>query len=364
MKRDCKRWVVPVFVMLLGAGGLGLMPAAFAAAAAPPAPTATSAAPAGGALTDAQHYALGEVQFNKKWVPIDTLFKDYQAARRPLKDLSDQGEAPRRTPDQVSEALNRAKVESSAQEKDVRAELNKARDVQIQTSRVLAVPPPQKPAPQPFPPEPPATGTVSYYNRVTNTTRTIDYAPIHAAWERQRDAIAKTNQEVKDAYNKALAEHEQKHNEAQQKRDAATATIKECGEKLAQIAADLKTKQREIQAGAVPSAEEPQKLDPQLADLRLKIEAMTTALGRAPEDLRLKHGILEWKGVFYSPDEIRQLVSDLEADAAKAQEKAKADAADAHLPTPETWRYAQQEDMDALKGLLDKAKAAAPGAAS
>jgi hypothetical protein len=34
------------------------------------------------------------------------------------------------------------------------------------------------------------------------------------------------------------------------------------------------------------------------------------------------------------------------------------------LTLPETWRYAQQGDLDALKGLLDKAKAAAPGAAS
>jgi hypothetical protein len=349
--------------MLLGATGPGLAPLAFAAAAAPPAPTATSAVPAGGALTDAQHYAQGELPFNNKWVPIDTLFKDYQAARQQLKDLGDQAEAARRTPEQASDALNRAKVESAAEENLIRQEIAKARSIQIKTSKVLAEPPPQKPVPKPLPPEPTGTGTWTNNNN-NNNNWNIDYGRLHAGWEKRRDEIVKTNKEAEDAYNKALAKHQQKHDEAQQQRDAATATIKDCADKLAKIAADLKAKQQEIQAGAATSAEEPQKLDQQVADLRPKIEAMTTALGLAPEDLRLKHGILAWKGVFYSPDEIRKLVSALEADAAKAKEKAKADAAAANMPTPETWRYAQQGDMDALKGLLDKAKAAAPDAAS
>ena len=359
MKRDCKRWVVPVFVMLLGAGGFGLMPTAFAAAAAPPAPTATSAAPAGGSLSETQHYALGDVQFNNKWVPIDTFFKDYQAARQQLKDLSAQTEAARRNPEQVSDALNRAKVESNAQEKDVRAELNKARGILVQTSKVLAVPPPRKPVPQPIPREP--TGNSTWAN---NNNVFIDWGRLHANWEKRRDEITKANKDAEDAYNKALSEYQQKHDEAQKQRDAATATIKDCADKLAKIAADLKAKQQEIQAGTATSAEETKKLDPQVADLRSKIEAMTTALRLAPEDLRLKHGILAWKGVFYSPDEIRKLVSDLEADAAKAKEKAKADAAAANLTLPDAWRPSQQGDMDTLKGLLDKAKAAATGAAS
>jgi len=358
MMRQCRRWTVLVFVMLLGATGLGPAPSALAAAAAPPAPPATTA---GGSLSQAQHYARGEVQFGDHWVPIATIFKDYQAACVQLKDLTDRAEAARLRPTKVSDELNRARVESAAEEKPIRQEIYKARSIQIKNAKVLAEPPPQKPVPKPIPPEP--TGAAGAWTHNENNWN-INPAQIHAAWERRSNAIQKENQAAEDAYNKALAEYKQKHDEAQKQRDEATATIKECGEKLATIAAELKAKQQEIQAGAATAAQDAQQLDQETAALKPKHDAMAATLHAAPEDLRLKHGILEWQGAYYSPDEIQKLIADLDADAAKAKEKAKADAALAGTTLPLNWRSARQGDIDSLKALLNKAKAAAPGAAS
>jgi len=83
----------------------------------------------------------------------------------------------RRRPPWLRGSSDSGIVSTSAQEKDVRAELNKARGVQIQTSKVLAVPPPQKPIPQPIPREP--TGNWVNNRNNNNPNNTIEcLAPV------------------------------------------------------------------------------------------------------------------------------------------------------------------------------------------
>jgi hypothetical protein len=84
--------------------------------------------------------------------------------------------------------------------------------------------------------------------------------------------------------------------------------------------------------------------------------SLADALRRAPEDQRLRRGICEWEDTFYPVDELRRIHDDLKTarDRDRAELKAKAEAAGRTLP--EDWRHPQQDRIDALKILIERAE--------
>ena len=267
------------------------------------------------------HVAKGEVQFDNQWVPIDDLFKDYEAARIQLQGLNLQMDVMRGRLGELQHQLNEIKSQSAVQERPIRVELSKAKAKQREYQKVFDAKAPMPPQLTPMPPPP---------------TQTFQLAQ-------------KYKQEM-DAYRKA-------QDEAKKEMPKIQATITQDETQLKKIADDLETKQAPITDKFKTTSDEMGALLRQANTLAAKIQNMEAAMRAAPDDLRFAHGIVEWEGVFYPLADLEKLYTDTQAEINRVNQQIKAEADAAGRPLPANWRHPQQDRMDTLKALITRVKA-------
>jgi len=325
-------------------------PAPAAAPESAPAPGSAPAAPSPTSpMSDVEHFAKGEVQFDNRWMPIEDLFKDYQAARAEVPGLNSQVDAQRVRMGELQHQLNEMKNQSAVQERPIRADLAKAKAKQREYQKALNAKAPTPPQLTPMPPQPAQTNYTT--NRYGNTDPQEE-------WRRACAAIKAQNDQLIQQYRQALDAYKKTQDEAKKEMPKVQATIKQDEDQLKKIADDLETQQAPIADKFKAASDEMGAILRQASALEARIQSMAAAMRAAPETVRFARGIVEWEGVFYPLADLEKLYADTQAEINRVNQQMKAEADAAGRPLPANWRHPQQDRMDALKALLDRVRPA------
>jgi predicted nucleic acid-binding Zn-ribbon protein len=332
------------------------------APAATPAPTA-AAAPA---ATPGADQAKGDVKYGDKWVPLETLFKDYVASRTELEGVNAKLTAAREKLMACQRRMTQMKNDGATADRPARADLAKARVKRSEYKKALDAKPPQKPTLQALPPQPRQPLTRSRSSGRYSSTGALDtndaadqqYDQAMRIWENRSDIIKRQNDVLTKKYQQDLTEYKQNLNTANKELPKVEATIKTCDDKLDVSAKDLDAKLAPVLEEVKKDNEEVLGIQAQAAAVETRVKNMVEAIRSAPETVRFQHGIVEWEGLFYSRTELEKIYADTQAGIDNVREKLKAETAQSGQPFPAAWRHPQQDRMDALKALLDRVKAA------
>lgn len=354
-------WIALVAAAFLAACGTVEAAASEAPAATPPAAPAAT-------LTPAEHYAKGEVLYDKEWLPIDRLFKEYLQSRHELDRAGKRGDDVRGRLEDLQRELAQVKGEVSETERPVRAELSKARNKLRDYSRTLAKKAPVKPQLREIPPAPAASSYSSSNNRGdtrygTSGSSNNNNDDRRRAWREKADAIKRENDQAMKKYQLDMTEYTREQNEAKAEAPKLQATIKDCEEKLKALGAELDAKQAPTLNQTNATTEEARDYNRRIEAIETRVENMMKALRAAPETLRYTHNIVEWEAQFYTVAELQETYTTTQTEIDKVHEQLKAESEKAGLPFPENWRHPQQDRMDAIKALVAKVKAVKEAAA-
>jgi DNA repair exonuclease SbcCD ATPase subunit len=329
------------------AGVLAVGQAAVAAEASPATPGRSPAASTG----DEKHVAQGEVRFANQWVPVDALFKDYQAARAEVPDLNSQVDAKRVRMAELQRQLNEMKNQSTVQERPIRIEIPKAKAKQREYQKILNAKAPTPPQLLSMPPQPAQT---NYTNRLGggNTTDPQD------EWRRRCDAIRAQNEQLMQKFKQEQDAYKKAQDEAKKEMPKVLATIKQGEDQLKKFAADLEAQQAPHATAFKDVSGKLGALLRQITALETRIQDMAAAMRTAPETVRSARGIVEWEGVFYPLADLQKLYTETQTEIDRVNLQMKAEAEAAGRPLPANWRHPQQDRMDALKALLNRVQPA------
>lgn len=316
-------------------------------------------------LTPEQHHAKGEVLCDGKWLHIETLFKDYRRARHELAYAEKRGDGAKDELAGLHRDMALMKNETRETERPIRAELGKARNVLRTHNRNLKKRPPTKPTLRQVPDRPRRPSNYSsnrsssrYGSSGSNRSSGDDrYDDQMRQWRQTADAIRTENEAKTKLYQQQLKIYQQQQAAARAEIPKLEATIKECLGKLDETEADLKQKQAPTRQRSDSTTESVLAQNRQVSVIENRVKQMEAALRAAPESLRAKHGIVEFEKVFYSSPELRATYEKTQSEINRVRDQLKAESEKSGIPFPEKWRHPQQDRMDAIKGLLDKAAA-------
>jgi len=304
------------------------------------------------------------VLYNNAQVPIDQLFKNYQVARTELEAATAKAAATRDKLAEVQRRVTGMQNDVASAERPIRAELTKNISKQRDYQKALAAKAPVKPTARPLPPQPRAptnSGNTGYgsgtgYNSGTSPT----YQNQLAQWQAQVARIQAEDAKAQQDYQKALADFQKAQTEAKAEGPKVDAAILEAQQKIAQLEAGLKVKQAPIMDEQKAAVDVVKTADMDVAAVKTRIDAMAEALRAAPDGMRIRHSLVEWKTFFYLLPELEKLYVDTQVEINRVTEKLKDDGIKAGMPLPDGWRHPQQDDMDALKVVLTKARGGQP----
>lgn len=315
------------------------------------------------------HYAKGEVKYGDQWVSIDTLFRNYLDARGLLQGAADKVTAAREKQQDVQRRITQLKSDAAAAERPTRVEFGKARNKQREYNKALDAKPPQRPTHLQTPPQPrqPASsssrGSSSYSGTGTGYDDQYDrYQQQLRVWQAQADAINRQNAEADKEYQQKMRDYKKAQDEAKKELPKVETAIKNCEAKLGQFASDLQTKQAPIIEEAKATNDDISTLQMQTQMAEKRVKNIADTMRGAPDSVRYQHGIVEWEGTFYTLAELDKLYTDTQAEINRLREQLKEETIKAGQPFPPGWRHPQQDRMDSLKAVLDKAKAVRPAA--
>ena len=323
-------------------------------------------------MTPEQHHAKDEVLYNNQWVLITTLFKDYRQGRYALASAEKRGDHARDELAGLHREMALMRNETRETERPVRLELGKARNELRKHNQILRKRPPVKPTlmQPPRQPKRPA-GYSSNRNRSSrdyggssgfrSNSSNDQYDDRMRDWRRTCEAIRSANEQKTKRYQMELKTYKQQQSEAKAAIPKLQATIKESMGKLDDIDADLKEKQAPTRQKSDSVTETVLVKNRQVSVVETRVKLMAAALRAAPESLRAKHGIVEFDGVFYSLYTLKTTYAKTQAEINRVRDQLKAESEKAGIPFPEKWRHPQQDRMDAIKALIDKASAPPKG---
>jgi hypothetical protein len=303
---------------------------------------------------DSEHFARGEVKFDKGWVLLDTLYSSYKAARTELEAQNVKVNAAKTRVTEVQRQVNEARNKSNTLSQPIRADLAKQKARQRELQKTIDAPPPAKPVPQPIPPLPARnTGGYGGYG---------GYSPAdqqryqQAQQERQR--IIQENQTAQTKYAQDLATFKQSQADARKEMPTVLAAIS--------TAEDLATKaEADLQAQLAPIQEKQKGVNEVLAGVTkeadaidARIRTMAAALHDAPEVMLFKRNIVEWDGLFSPLDDLEKYYKETQTEISRLHDQLKAEAEAAGQTFPADWRHPQQDRLDALNAVLTRARAA------
>ena len=318
------------------------------------------------AMMPEEHFAKGETLYNKQWVPIEGLFKEYLASFGELDAMKQNGEPGQQKLVGLQRELAAIRSESAEIERPVRLELGKARNLQRDYNRVLEAKPPQKPTLKELPKQPrrpPDTNRNSNYGGSGTfsgggSSQYDRYQDQVREWRRVADDIKRQNDAAQDKYDREYKTWKANQDDAKKNMPKVEAAVKDSEGKLAKIEVDIQGRQAPVIEKVKTVNEELQSVNREASVVETRIRNMTEGLRAAPEPVRARYDIIEWDGRFYPASELQQYYNQTQAEILAVHDKLKAESETKGLPFPETWRHPQQDRLDALKKLLDAVKAA------
>jgi len=281
---------------------------------------------------------------------LTELFKRYRSLRDQHEAYLEQRKAAKARVSDVTKSLAEITGKYRRNKQAVERVLNAAKAAKTAAARVLAMPPPRRPRLQPLPSRPnPALyeSTFAYEVALDN-------------WARECSQIKQNNELLIREYEASLRQHEVRRNQAGRNLQTANAKIAECKEALAALLKKRQNAERPLKTKRHELTEGTRDADAEARKLVRKLKATAEAIRGISETIRLEHGVVEWKNKFYSLTEIEQMYSALSKEI-----KADRDAVEFQIGPEDIGNHStghhKQEETDALKGLIEKAKAAQAG---
>jgi len=357
--------IVPSPTAPIGAAPPAAPPAASPAAAPAPAASTPSAAPvtaapAGPPLSEAEHLARGDIQYGGAWTPIDDVFKGYLAARAELQPLDAKVTTARDGIAGIQSQMNVMKNESLQTEQPFRKDMAKQMAKRRELVKDSEAQPPQKPKLLQAPPQP------RQYSSNIHSSNSSGYGNQYdqqqQEWQRQRDQIERSNEAAQRKYAQDRADWKKAKDAADKELPNVDQAIKDLKAKIDQNAAELATRQAPLLEKVKAANEEAQAIGRRIEAVQTRLNALAAALKTASETLRLKRGILDWEGAFWPLADIEKQLAETQAEINRVCEQMKAESTAAGRPLADNWRHPQQDRMDAMRALVDRAKAAARAA--
>ena len=318
-------------------------------------------------MTPEQHHAKGEVLYNKKWVHIETLFKDYRQGRHELAYAEKRGDRAKDELAGLHREMALMKSETRETERPVRMELGKARNELRKYNHMLRKNPPVKPTLRDLPRQPRRPAGYSSRRNSSNygsssssrSSNSDRYDDQMREWRRTCEAIKSDNEAKIKKYQAESKIYKQEQAEAKAAVPKLEATIKESLAKLDEIDTGLKEKQAPTRNKSDGVTEGVLAHNRKVGVVRTRVAQMAAALRAAPQSLRAKHGIIEFEKVFYASSELKMTYEKTQGEINRVRDQLKAESEKAGIPFPEEWRHPQQDRMDAIKALVEKAAGAA-----
>ncbi len=284
-----------------------------------------------------------QIRFQREWIPPEALYERYLALEGQMKDILEEGRDYQGELDLVNREIMLITAEAGEKERPLRAEMNKATAGLREANRALRARPPAEPRMLPEP------------RRPTRRSDSDEYDDARDRYEREKRDVERENKRRREQYQKDLAEYKKKQAEAKAQVAEAEKTIEGLKNQLDIITA-------ETEARKAPHIEKRKGISDQIASLKRRAElliAQTTeireAFRKAPEELIWRQGLILWDGKLWRIEDLQAHYDETIAAIERVHGELKASAKKAGRNFPEDWRHPQQEEVDRLGHLLDKA---------
>ena len=270
---------------------------------------------------EAAHLLPQEVQPENAPVPVDRLFGDYLGAREDVRRLGEERAANQNHLSDLAQQNRQIQAQYTTEVRPVRSELGRARAKLAVCNRALTEREPHRPV------------------------KGID--------------VNAGNRVVQQRYRLAIAAYRRRQDQARKEKPGLEQRINQLEAQLVTLNAQLTSEKAPLLVELRALRKKQSDLAQQVGAARSRAGSLADALRLAPEDQRLRRSICEWENTFYSVDELRRILDDLKAgcDRDRAELKAKAEAAGRSFP--DDWRHPQQDKIDALHSLIERATSAA-----
>jgi len=277
----------------------------------------------------------------REQVPIENLFQDYLAARSECQDAGSANQSVDAELQKVLREIRRTQYESSAKMRPVREDLGAARARLKWCEQVLWQPEPRKPTYESTPDKPKDDSDVS-----------------RQYWERRKKAVEARNSRLKETYERNLDQYKMQQDKAKKEKP-------DLEKKVKALQAQLDGLEAEHTRALGPLALQRKEVEARQNDARhVTAEAISRlrraqmALDAAAEPDRLKDGICKWRGSYVRLEELEATY----AETVQRIENGRHDMKDVYAARgedlPADWRHSLQDEADAMKAVIDRAKAA------
>ncbi|MFO8014600.1 MAG: hypothetical protein R6X20_14985, partial [Phycisphaerae bacterium] len=276
------------------------------------------------------------------------LFKRYQRLRTQHKAYLAQRKAANARVSDVTKSLAEITAEYRQDKQAVERVLKAAKTVRAAAARVLAMPPPRRPRLQSLPSRP----NPAFYESA------FAYDLALENWARDCARIRQNNELLIQEYEASLRRYEARRRQAASDLRAANAKVAECEQALADLLKARQSAQTPLKTERHDLTEGTRDADAEARKLVRNLEATTEAIRGIPEKIRLEHGVLEWQNEFYSLAEIEQIHGALLQETKAVRDGADAGTEPGTDPAARSSSRPKRAEADALKRLIEKAKAA------
>ena len=339
MKSNRLRW--PLAAVLAGCT-LALLPHAVLGEAAEDAIPSEDAAP---------HYAKGEVKYGEAWISLAELFQNRRHVQAEMEKLVEEGKKAQSALDDLNRQIYTLRGENDNSKRPIRTDMAKAVADRRKAEAALRAQAPTEPRYEREPPQP---------ARIQSSSDS--YRDAVDEWRREVSRIRQQNYALKREYDKRLAEYQKAKAEANSVTQAAQVKVAECQKQLAELDKQFEDAQTPVLAKQLQMNDEIQSLGRQARALLVRAQAMEQAMREAPETVLFRGRIVEWDGKFYLLDELRLLYAETQGEIDRVRDQLREDARLAGRSFPDDWRHPQQDRIDALKALIERAEKEAAAA--
>lgn len=291
------------------------------------------------------------VVYRDQRISIADLFKEYGKIHKDLDEVAEKENVARGRLEELQRQQAQGRKDLATQQTPVRTELGKARAEEKEARRALNAKAPTRPRPIPLPPRPAVRSSSS--DSGTDGSQEAYYR-----WQVECQRVNQQNQQAEKRYQQDMAEYKAKQAKAQASLDKVLDKIKALLAKLDQMEKDADAKQPEVVAALKAVNEEILSCGREKTVIDTRVEEVMKTLRTVPEPVRLKAGIIEWEGALHELSDLEALHAKLQGEIDRVRAQLKAEAEKTGLPFADDWRHPQQDRMDGLKALIDKAKAA------
>ena len=258
-----------------------------------------------------------KVQPENAPITIENLFQDYVEAREEVQRLGTERDAEQSHMSDLEQQIRQIQLQYTAEVRPLRSELTRSRATLAACKRALTEREPRRP---------------------------VKGLDVNAG-----------NRVVQQRYNRKLAAYRRRQNYARKEMSGLAQRITELEIQLATLDAQLPSDQTPLLEELRVLRNRQNNLTQKFSTAMSRTRTLADALRRVPEDQRLQRGICEWENTFYSMDELRRILDDLNAacDRDRSELEAKVEADGRTLP--KSWRHPQQDKLDALKARIERA---------